>query len=57
MPLDEEPSPAGNVLLREDGIGIVLGNHALLELEPGTMLFVPHWSTCPDADLHRRRKR
>jgi hypothetical protein len=65
-PLDREPIPEGNVLLVEHRnpngelwrLGVVLHNADLLDelRELGVPLYVSHFSTCPDADEHRREQ-
>lgn len=66
-PLDRDPHPQGNVMLVEHTndagerwrLGVVLHNPDLLdELRAlGVPLYVSHFSTCPDADEHRREER
>lgn len=48
MPLDRDPDPNGNVVLR-DGVAVVLGplERAIAE-EEGELLRMPHHATCPN---------
>lgn len=55
MPLDLEPSAAGNVVVRGDGVAATLGPIELAMLPAGTVRRVSHFATCPNADQHRRR--
>jgi hypothetical protein len=66
-PLDVEPHPNGNVLLVEHTndagevwrLGVVLHNPDLLDelRELNVPLYLSHFTTCPDADEHRREER
>lgn len=57
MPLDPEPSPAGNVLV-EDGVGLTLGGDLLIAaLHEERDLYTSHFATCPNAARHRGRPR
>lgn len=59
MPVDAQPSPAGNVRLvepadpREGPTAIVLRKFA--PLEPGEQLRLSHFVTCPNAEKWRKR--
>jgi hypothetical protein len=58
IPLDWEPRPDGNVHVYS-GLAYVYGPGAApLELhrEHGEPLYVAHFSTCPNAGAHRKRK-
>jgi hypothetical protein len=56
MPLDELPDPDGTWLVDQDGVCHYLkGVEAAEAAASGESLHVCHWSTCPDADRHRRR--
>lgn len=61
MPVNPEPSDAGNVMLaRQDGElrAAVLGhNQAAGARDSGVALHTPHWRDCPNADDHRRTRR
>lgn len=66
MLVDAEPSRAGNVLLGDDGPtaqprlreATVLGARAALEArDAGRTLYKSHFSTCPEAEKFRRKKR
>ena len=47
MPLDLEPNPNGNVVLR-DGVAVVLGPlERTIAEEEGETLRMPHHATCP----------
>jgi hypothetical protein len=48
MPLDAEPSPQGNIVLRMDGIAIVGGE--------GSLRYTSHFANCPQAAQHRRAR-
>lgn len=50
MPLDEKPTPDGNVIL-EDGVAVVIAN-TTTNLDR----FTPHFVTCPHAAKHRKTK-
>lgn len=52
MPLDVDPTPDGNVEIR-DGIAHVLGPLEKELVEDPSRLRMPHHATCPDA--HRWR--
>jgi hypothetical protein len=54
MPLDLEPSAAGNVVVRGDGVARTLGPLELAMLPTGTVRRVSHFATCPNAEQHRR---
>jgi hypothetical protein len=51
MPLDAHPLVGGSILIREDGIGVVVPPDA----RAGRVLYVSHFITCPQAAAHRRR--
>lgn len=64
MPLDTEPSPAGNVLVVPCGefgisrLAVVLSKGALDRATvQGAVLRTSHFATCPDAPQHRKRGR
>lgn len=55
VPLDFEPSPRGNLVVtgqRNDGTPLI----AIAGANPGPMLYMNHFATCPQADQHRRKK-
>ena len=58
VPLDPEPNSAGNVVLEpgDDGkpVAVVLANDAA-ERYTGDK-YMPHWKTCPDRDMFRKKK-
>lgn len=49
IPLDIDPNPDGNVILRE-GVAIVLNPKLRAQLRQGT-LYMPHHATCPGIPL------
>lgn len=53
MPLDPDPSTAGNVRLNEDGSCTVLGGDALQTHRGEVPLHTSHFATCPGAAAHR----
>ncbi len=58
IPIDPDPRPDGNIVLRSVGgvdqrIAHVL---AAAEVAPGAPRYVSHFATCPDSALHRRRR-
>lgn len=60
MPVDRDPHPDGNVMLRprQRGEGLeatVLGPLDRLEQGRVHQLYRPHFATCPNAARHRRR--
>ena len=60
MPVDEEPHPDGNVVLRRDGGKGPLIAHVLSKgdhVDVMTKLHRSHFATCPHAARHRRRKK
>jgi hypothetical protein len=56
MPLDAEPRYDGNVVIQVDAEGQEVGHYLRRGdvLKPGTPRYVSHFSTCPDAERHRR---
>lgn len=58
LPIDATPSTAGNIRLEltgQDCIAHVLGAaEAQLRRNAGQTLYVSHFSTCPNADEHRK---
>ena len=54
MPLDVEPCPDGNITV-EGGKARVL-RATLFEQPPAGPRFKSHFSSCPHADMHRRKK-
>lgn len=50
IPLDPKTVDDGNIQLRE-GVAVVVG-----QASPGVLLYKSHFSTCPNAKRHRRRK-
>jgi hypothetical protein len=56
IPLDRDPVPNGNlVLLPVSGEAVHL--RAGAAVEPGTLRYVSHFATCPQAGLFRTPKR
>lgn len=53
MPLNPDPDPHGNVVMR-DGIAVVLTGTA--ELTAGTARYMPHAATCTAAPRGRGRR-
>jgi len=54
MPFDAAPAPGGRWSIR-DRVGVLVAIHlAADEAEPGGLGWVPHWTTCPHAAMHRR---
>lgn len=69
MPVDAEPTEAGNITIRmhrgpgEPGTAHYLSRDEKAELQRQAVyrgdvarFFVSHFATCPDADFHRKRK-
>lgn len=57
MPVDEQPTSKGNVLLSIDPKTDTLKAHVLKrgeEVEPGRNRYTSHFNTCAAADEHRR---
>jgi len=52
VPLDAEPVPNGNIVLRSDGIAVYL---KAADARPTGGCFVSHFATCPNAAQHRKR--
>jgi hypothetical protein len=50
MPIDIGQRLGGNVVIGEDGVASVTTPH------PDLMGYVSHFTTCPDADEHRRNR-
>jgi hypothetical protein len=60
MPIDAEggkpkPDENGNLLIDGGRVSVVDGLLLLEAQATGRDLFMPHWSTCPYADQHRKR--
>lgn len=53
MPLDEYPTPDGNVVLVD---GVAFSAYTLDALE-GRDLYKSHFATCPNSPMHRKPKR
>lgn len=53
MPIDGDPAPDGNVVLR-GGKAVVLGPEMLAELPANVPRFKSHFATCPNAAQHRK---
>lgn len=54
-PLDPEPSERGNIVILEDGRGLVVIGARLEERRAqGVPLYLSHFVTCPDRERHRR---
>ena len=62
MPVDPEPSPAGNVRLdrlmamRDPVAAVLHGDELEQARERGVVLHRAHFATCPDAETHRHRR-
>lgn len=59
MPLDAEPHPHGNIVIRTEGPNAgraeVLGKATSVEASrSGAVLYQSHFATCPNADDHRK---
>jgi len=54
MPLDPEPDPTGNIVIREDGDAHVITKDDVIP--PQAERWISHFATCPEAARHRRRK-
>lgn len=58
VPIDRDPSPAGNIRFEPDGRAVVLGAvDAAAARLAGEDLYISHLATCPDAAGHRQRRR
>lgn len=61
MPVDADPSPAGNVVVtgegRERRAGVLTKGQAAGARAAGQELFLSHFASCPMASDHRRRQR
>lgn len=57
MPLNPEPAEDGNIELNSATACNVLGKKALAEARvEGVKLYKTHFSSCPNAGQHRKRK-
>lgn len=54
-PVDAEPVASGNVVIDEDGQGVVLKKD-LFDAPATGPRYVSHFATCPDAAKFRKRK-
>jgi len=52
MPVDWEPVPDGNVVIR-NGLAHVFRNNVIVQ--PEEVLYTSHFATCPRGKAHRRR--
>jgi hypothetical protein len=61
MPIDAEPSPAGNVLVdfaAAAGLVLSVASVAVIKAEtPDEPLYLSHFVTCPQSDAWRKRQR
>lgn len=51
MPLDAEPNPSGNVIIRD---GALMVGASAENVRDGEQLLMPHWATCPESERFRR---
>lgn len=51
MPLDKEPRPDGNVVIRNSRAHVLSANNPT---QPEELRYVSHFSTCPSAAEHRK---
>lgn len=57
-PIDAAPNPDGNAYLMPGGrYGLVTAREREAGFLPRTPLYMPHYATCPQADLWRNRGR
>jgi hypothetical protein len=59
IPLDRDPVPHGNITIIDhagDTPIVSVGQLELGEVEHSTFRYQSHFSTCPDAGAHRRRR-
>lgn len=54
MPIDEKPSPDGNIIRLDSGLYHVLKKDEMRQ--PNKTLYISHFATCPAADKHRKEK-
>ena len=59
IPLDEQPSPRGNIVLSpEEGTALVYnGPAAIAPRYADEPRYFSHFATCPNADQHRKGRR
>lgn len=50
LPIDPEPHPNGNIMLKNDGAAVVVTPDY-----PGTK-YLSHFATCPNAKQHRKAR-
>jgi hypothetical protein len=55
MPIDPEPVPEGNIVLRELDEATPLALSVPPAAFPDEPRYLSHFATCPDAAKHRRR--
>lgn len=57
MPVNPDPSDAGNVVIRQDESGAYKARISApgMSLEPGETRHKPHFATCPHAKKHRKK--
>ena len=56
VPLDAEPTPAGNIHLRADGVAVYVKKDQMDNpLFPPERRYKSHYATCPHAPEHRRK--
>jgi len=62
MPLDAEPSPAGNITLKETDdpraplARVLAGDDLFAARSAGATFYLSHYATCPDGEKWRRRR-
>lgn len=56
MPLDPQPTAAGNIRLDDDGGCTVLSGDSLRTHRSEMLLYTSHFATCPGAGSHRKAK-
>ena len=56
IPLDEQPSPRGNVVVSEEGTALVYRDpSAIAPRYADSPKYLSHFATCPNAEEHRKR--
>lgn len=59
IPIDPQPTPNGNILLRDNIAGhkdaVYLS--AAIQPNPGEKKYTSHFATCPNSKAHRGKKR
>jgi len=58
IPIDPAPRPDGNIVLRPIAVGAELLAHVVTAgEETDEQRYASHFSTCPEAETHRRREK